>query len=217
MSEREAETGGVPPAVTWGLLAAFAVHDLEELATMPGWAAAEVDRLRRRHPKVPERVWATMSVTPGHAATAIGLMGLVVGAASADGARTGGRSPFFQTVLAGFGLHAVSHVAQSAALGRYTPGVVTAPLVVAPFSLWAWRELRRAGVLQEVGTRNVVSGAMMFPLGILGVHLAAFGAGRLARRARAPRRPAARLPSGRLVRIPRRGTGALRPQGGAQP
>ncbi|MET9800384.1 HXXEE domain-containing protein [Streptomyces sp. NPDC006368] len=190
MSEHGAESGGVAPAVTWGLLAAFAVHDLEELATMPAWASAQVDRLRESHPKVPERVWSAMSVTPGHAATAIGLMGLVVGAASADGARTGGRSPFFQTVLAGFGLHAVSHVAQSAALRRYTPGVVTTPLVVAPFSLWAWRELRRGGVLREVGTRNVVSSAMMFPLGILGVHAAAFGVRRLARWT-APGRPAA--------------------------
>ncbi|GGV85985.1 membrane protein [Streptomyces griseoloalbus] len=196
MSEHGAESGGVSPAVTWGLLAAFAVHDLEELATMPTWAAAQVDRLRESYPKVPERVWSAMSVTPGHAATAIGLMGLVVGAASADGARTGGRSPFFQTVLAGFGLHAVSHVAQSSALRRYTPGVVTAPLVVAPFSLWAWRELRRGGVLREVDTRSVVSGAMMFPLGILGVHAAAFRVRRLARRT-APGRPDAPRRAGR--------------------
>ncbi|WP_320779716.1 HXXEE domain-containing protein [Streptomyces sp. CRN 30] len=191
-----AESGGVSPAVTWGLLAAFAVHDLEELATMPAWAATQVDRLRDSFPKVPERVWSAMSVSPGHTATAIGLMGLVVGAASADGARTGGQSPFFQTVLAGFGLHAVTHVAQSAVLRRYTPGVITAPLVVAPFSLWAWRELRRGGVLREVDTRNVVSSAMMFPLGILGVHAAAYGGRRLARR-RASGRPAAPRRAGR--------------------
>ncbi|RDG36698.1 HXXEE domain-containing protein [Streptomyces corynorhini] len=184
--------------MTWGLLAAFAVHDLEELATLPGWAAAQVDRLRESHPRVPESVWSAMTVTPGHAATAIGLMGLVVGAASADGARTGGRSPFFQTVLAGFGLHAVSHVAQSAGLGRYTPGVVTAPLVVAPFSLWAWRELRRGGVLGEADARTTVAAAMLFPLGILGVHAAAFGVRRLARRA-GPRRPAAPRRGGRAA------------------
>ncbi|MER8000610.1 HXXEE domain-containing protein [Streptomyces sp. NPDC095613] len=191
MSERGTESGGVPPAVTWGLLAAFVVHDLEELATMPGWAVAQADRLREACPRVPERVWSAMRVTPGHAATAIGLMGLVVAAASADGARTGGKSAFFQTVLAGFGLHAVSHVAQSAGLRGYTPGVVTAPLVVAPFSLWAWRELRRGGVLKEVDTRGVVTSAALFPVGILGVHAAAFGVRRLARgtaRARPARR-----------------------------
>ncbi|WP_069816047.1 HXXEE domain-containing protein [Streptomyces sp. TP-A0874] len=196
MSEHGAESVGISPAVTWGLLAAFAVHDLEELATMPTWVAAQVDRLRESCPKVPERVWSAMRVTPGHAATAIGLMGLVVGAASADGARTGGRSPFFQTVLAGFGLHAVSHVAQSAALRRYTPGVVTAPLVVAPFSLWAWHELRRGGVLQQVDTRNVASSAMLFPLGILGVHAAAIGLRRLAG-PRVPGRPAGSRRAGR--------------------
>ncbi|MFI1487206.1 HXXEE domain-containing protein [Streptomyces sp. NPDC020747] len=180
MPERGAEPGGVSPAATWGLMAAFVVHDLEELVTMPSWASAQVDRLQETYPQVPERVWSAMRVTPGHAATAIGLMGLVVGAASADGARTGGKSPFFQTVLAGFGLHAVSHVAQSVGLRGYTPGVVTAPLVVAPFSLWAWRELRRRGVLREVDTRGVVTSAALFPVGILGVHAAAFGIRRLA-------------------------------------
>ncbi|MFI6702766.1 HXXEE domain-containing protein [Streptomyces sp. NPDC050509] len=173
---------GASRAVTWGLLAAFVVHDLEELATMPGWADAQVDRLREAHPQVPERVWSAIRVTPGHAATAIGLMGLVVGTAAADGARTGGKSPFFQTVLAGFGLHAATHLAQSAALRGYTPGVVTAPLVVAPFSLWAWRELRRAGVLGEVDTRRALTSAALFPAGILGVHAAAYGIRRLTHR-----------------------------------
>ncbi|MFE3602502.1 HXXEE domain-containing protein [Streptomyces sp. NPDC059142] len=173
---------GASRAATWGLLAAFVVHDLEELATMPGWADAQVDRWREAHPQVPERVWSTLRVTPGHTATAIGLMGLLVGAAAADGARTGGRSPYFQTVLAGFGLHAATHLAQSAALRGYTPGVVTAPLVVAPFSLWAWRELRRAGVLGELDTRRALTSAALFPAAILGVHATAYATGRLLHR-----------------------------------
>ncbi|GAA3851452.1 HXXEE domain-containing protein [Streptomyces sedi] len=181
MTERSGPSGEVSPAVAWGLLAAFAVHDLEELATMPGWAAAQVERLRARHPDVPEQVWSALRVTPAHTATAIGLMGLVVGAAAAEGARTGGRSPFFQTVVAGFGLHAASHVAQSAALRRYTPGVVTAPLIVAPYAAWAWRASRRAGVLREVDARGALTSALAFPLAIAGVHAAAFGIGRLAR------------------------------------
>ena len=31
-------------------------------------------------------------------------------------------------------------------LRRYTPGLVTTPLVVIPFSVWAWRRLRADGV-----------------------------------------------------------------------
>jgi hypothetical protein len=62
-------------------------------------------------------------------------MGTVVATAAAHGAHTGGRSRLYQAALAGFGLHATTHIGRSVALRRYTPGMVTAPLVVAPFSL----------------------------------------------------------------------------------
>ncbi|MFL1426511.1 MULTISPECIES: HXXEE domain-containing protein [unclassified Nocardiopsis] len=161
-------TGTVPAAATWGLLAAWVVHDLEELAAIPGWSRRARPRLRRELPWVPERVWDRLDVSPAHNATAIGLMGLVVAAAAADGARTGGRSGFYQTVLLGFGLHAVTHVAQSAATRGYTPGVVTAPLVVAPFSLWAWSRLRAAGVPAAPGGGAAAVAA--FPVTLGAVH-----------------------------------------------
>ncbi|MFC4564454.1 HXXEE domain-containing protein [Nocardiopsis mangrovi] len=136
----------LPAAATWGLLAAWALHDAEELITMPGWARRARPRLEAALPAVPGAVWDRLDVSRSHTATAIGLMGIVMAAAAADGARTGGRSPFYQAALAGFGLHTVTHLAQSALTRGYTPGVVTAPLVAAPFSLWAWGRLRRAGV-----------------------------------------------------------------------
>jgi len=52
---------GVEPAVTWGLLAAFVVHDLEELVTMPDSSAQLVKRLRARFPGVPDRVWEAVT------------------------------------------------------------------------------------------------------------------------------------------------------------
>ncbi|MFF3861369.1 HXXEE domain-containing protein [Streptomyces sp. NPDC002209] len=114
----------VPATVTWGLLAAWVLNDIEELATMA------------RFSKVPQR----------RVNIAIGLMGCVVAAASAEGARTGGRSRFFRTAVTGFGLHGVTHLASAAALGRYTPGVATAPTVVIPYALWAARRMRSAGI-----------------------------------------------------------------------
>jgi hypothetical protein len=67
----------------------------------------------------------------------IAVIGGVMTAAA--GARTGGRSAFYQAALAGFGWHTVTHLAQAAAVRAYPPGLVTAPLIVAPFSVWAWR------------------------------------------------------------------------------
>ncbi len=146
-------------AVTWGLLGAWVVHDLEELATVPGWLRRNVPGLRKRFPQVPEGVWRRAE-TMGAAefATAVGVMGAVVGTAAAAGRLTGGRSGFYQSALTGFGLHGVMHLAQAAAVRGYTPGSVTSPLVVLPFTLWARGRLRKAGVLRPARPRDAVAG-----------------------------------------------------------
>ncbi|MGY1604328.1 HXXEE domain-containing protein [Geodermatophilus sp. SYSU D00815] len=173
----------LPRAVTWGLFAAWALHDAEELGTMAGWAERARPRLEQDLPWVPPTVWNRMSVSQEHATAAIGVMACVIGAAAARGARTNGRSPFFQAVLAGFGLHAVPHVASAVVTRGYTPGVVTAPTVVAPFALWAWRRLHRA----EVPIAPVPPAApLLGPLVVAGAHVAA--AGLLRARARWRRR-----------------------------
>lgn len=123
--------------LAWGLLAAWIVHDLEELATMPSFS---------QQPDLPAPLTKVLPMSRTEAATAVGLTGVAMAAASVAGAATGGRSKFFQTSLLGFGLHAGTHIAQSVVLRRYTPGLVTTPLVVIPFSVWAWRRLRADGV-----------------------------------------------------------------------
>ncbi|MFB9907377.1 HXXEE domain-containing protein [Allokutzneria oryzae] len=145
----------LPTSVTWGLLAAWTLHDAEELLTM-----AKFSRDNKRW--LPE-------VDQAHVTTAIGLMGAVIATASAAGARTGGRSALFQTVLTGFGLHSLTHLAQSALLRRYTPGVITAPLIVAPFSLWALKLLRDNGI----PLRTRASSFLWFPVALGSVHGAA--------------------------------------------
>lgn len=160
----------MPAWTTWGLLVAWIVHDAEELATMA--------RFSRRAPR-----WIP-TVDQAHVSTAIGLMGLLVAAASAAGARTGGRSGFYQAVLVGFGLHAGSHVGQAVLLRRYTPGLVTAPLVVAPFAWRAVRALRERGV----DLRSGAGSYLWFPVTLGGVHGAAALLCRGARRLGARRR-----------------------------
>ncbi|MEV4472914.1 HXXEE domain-containing protein [Nonomuraea sp. NPDC049504] len=157
------DSGRVPAGVAWGLLGAWVVHDAEELVTMARWTREARPLLESRFPGVP---WERLEVSQAHAATAIGLMGAVVAGAAAMGARTGGHSPSFQTALAGFGVHGVVHLAQAALFRGYTPGVVTAPLVVLPYAVWAWRRLRAAGV----PTTSKPSGLLALPLVLAGVH-----------------------------------------------
>ncbi len=175
------EARGVPGTVTWGLLAVFALHDLEELVTMPSWLSDRVSQLRQHHPDVPQAVWEVLDPGPARIAVAIALTGALVGSAAADGARTSGRSELFQTTLAGFGLHSLTHLGQTVARRGYTPGVLTAPTLVAPYAWWAWRRLGQAGARTERPgvTVRAVAGV---PLAILGAHAGALAAVALARR-----------------------------------
>jgi hypothetical protein len=138
----------VPVAATWGLLVAWAVHDAEELAASRGWAERARPRLERRLPGVSPAVWDRLAAADDQLAVAVALMGTFVAAGALDGARTGGRGRFYQAALTAFGVHAFGHLAASAVVGGYTPGVLTAPTVVLPFTWWARRALRRAGVPQ---------------------------------------------------------------------
>ncbi|MFI7442287.1 HXXEE domain-containing protein [Nonomuraea indica] len=180
----------VPAAVTWGLLAAWTVHDAEELATMARWTREARPRLAERYPGLP---WDRLEVSQRHVTVAIGLMGGVVAGAAALGARTGGRSRTFQAVLAGFGAHGVVHLAQSVAVRGYTPGAVTAPLVVLPFTAWAWRRLRSSGVPVHGGVATW-TGLAALPLALGGVHALAHVLTRPRHPATPPPGPAAPLP-----------------------
>ncbi|MER6517494.1 HXXEE domain-containing protein [Streptomyces sp. NPDC001553] len=191
MIEQRANTANPPDpalkAATLGLLAAWIAHDLEEVATMARWSRTRVPVLRERHPRVPERFWRSVTDVDGREfATAVGLMGLIVAAAAADGLRTGGRSAFYQASLDGFGLHGLVHLANSAATRGYTPGVATSPLIVVPFTLWARGRLRRAGVLRPTRARDAV----------LGLGLAAAATATAHAAARLIRRPALVPPGG---------------------
>ncbi|QUH00453.1 HXXEE domain-containing protein [Saccharopolyspora erythraea] len=203
--------------VSWGLFLAWLANDVEEWFTMSSWSKRNAQR-RGESATVWEGeaavdgagnaneseaanpggtttgsgvpVWLRQEVSQAHARTAIVLMGAVILAASARGARTGGRSPFFQSALFGFGVHGVGHLALTALHRGYTPGVATAPTIVLPYSLWAWRRLGRAGVRRD-DTRTWVSGAVMLPLTLGGVHGAAHLLTRWAAKRRAVRTSAA--------------------------
>lgn len=156
-------------AVTWGLFLAWLANDTEEWFTMAPWSQKNATGTGKRPPGP---AWLRKPVTSTQSRVAISLMGALVLAASARGAATGGRSSFFQSTLVGFGAHGFGHLALSAAHRGYTPGVATAPTVVIPFSLWAWRELGRQGVRRN-DARTWLSAAVLLPASLAAVHSAA--------------------------------------------
>ncbi|MFB4193887.1 hypothetical protein [Streptomyces carpaticus] len=75
---------------------------------------------------------------------------------------------------------AVHLARQAAAVRGYAPGAATAPLVV-PFTVWARRRLRRAGVLRPARARDAVWGPAPAGAVTAGAHVLVV-AGRLAAR-----------------------------------
>ncbi|MFE5598978.1 HXXEE domain-containing protein [Streptomyces coelicoflavus] len=164
----------VEGAVTLGLLAAWALHDLEELATVPGWWRRNLPALRERYPGVPEAVWRRAGSLDGREfAVAVGAMAAVVASASVAGRLTGGRSATYQTALNAFGLHGLVHLAQAGLVRGYTPGAATSPLIVVPFTLWARHRLRRAGVLRATRPRDLAVGLGFAGAATVGAHAVA--------------------------------------------
>ncbi len=130
--------------VCLGLFAAFAVHDAEELLTMPATSSRALQQLP---------AWAPVSdeirergVSQTHANVSIGIMATLVAASTVAGVRTHGRSALFRGALTAFGVHGFTHMASAVATRGYTTGVATSPTVVIPYWLWARRVLRKNGV-----------------------------------------------------------------------
>jgi hypothetical protein len=159
---RERQDPSLSPAVPYGLLLAWAIHDLEEVVTFEGWKRTAVPRLRARFPRVPGLLWQQLESTSAQDfALAVAIVGVLMAAASAAGQASSGRSRYFQLMLAGFGLHTVSHVASAVGTRGYTPGVVTAPLVAAPFATWAVRQLKAAGSWEKLSARDIMPGTAL--------------------------------------------------------
>jgi Protein of unknown function with HXXEE motif len=160
--------GTVSPAVAYGLLAAWAVHDLEEVLAFEPWVQRALPRLRGRFSGVPDGALRVVESTDApEFAVAVGIVGGVMATASLAGQLSGGRSRFFQLMLAGFGLHAAGHVASAVGVRGYAPGVATAQLVAAPFSVWAIGRLKAAGVWRPLSAGDIIPAAAL-TLAVLG-------------------------------------------------
>ncbi|OQS14780.1 hypothetical protein B0T36_11915 [Nocardia donostiensis] len=155
-----------PKTVALGLFGAWLVNDAEEWFTMGPWSRNRAEG-GAKPGWLPVPPWLRRGVSDEHAHIAIGLVGVVMAAAAADGVRTDGRSPFFQSVVTAFGLHGFAHLALSAAARGYTPGVVTAPTVVIPYYWWARRELGRAGIRRD--DRGLTVSAVASTAAVLGM------------------------------------------------
>ncbi|CAM2905800.1 HXXEE domain-containing protein [Actinomyces slackii] len=155
--------------VCMGLLAAWALHDAEELVTMSPASARTLRRLPRAVPMT--EGLRERGVSQEHVTLSIGIMAVIVTAVSRRGIRSGGASPLFRGAVLAFGVHGLLHMAGAAALRGYATGVATSPTIVLPYWIWARRglsDIDRSAVLAALSVvplLSVVHGAALAVLG----------------------------------------------------
>jgi hypothetical protein len=126
--------------LAWSFPLVFLVHDAEEVLTAEVWA--------RRHARLVDRAPAVLAplvrVTTGQMAVAVAFLFGGVCAVAALAARATGAGPrvtIFATALAALFINGLTHVAQALALRGYVPGLVTAVVLVLPYTAAALRRL----------------------------------------------------------------------------
>jgi hypothetical protein len=164
----------------WLMPVIFAIHDGEELATMPGWIARhprELAQLAGMNKLLAGIVHSLATTTP-QVAIAIGFILVMFVAVTAGASLALRRGPClyaYTTLLGVLFLHVFGHVGQAILFRGYHPGVVGAVAVVIPGALFIYRRLFAA---QLVTWKSVVVTALVgLALFIPGV-LLAHGLGR---------------------------------------
>lgn len=164
----------------WILPAAFLVHDAEEQATMPGWMAehgAALQAMLSGYLGLPpgSSLGPQTSVGTFMAMLALLILFLCV---TAGAAAWPGRRAFryaYAVLLGGCFLHGFTHLAQALIWGGYTPGAVTAGVVVIPVSLFIYSRLFREEMLgkREALACALAGGALILPAILLALSIAA--------------------------------------------
>jgi hypothetical protein len=135
------KTSGVSSSLTRWILAApavFLVHDGEELLTIVPW-------LRSHRAVLPAIVQPLADVTTPQLAVAMLVLFAGLVAAAIHGvhrARQGRRSLLFLVLAGALVGNGLTHLGQALAFRGYTPGLITALLVVLPYGYGLGRELR---------------------------------------------------------------------------
>lgn len=122
-------------SLVWLFLAAFVIHDMEEIIWVGPWAKRNRQKAVAAVPARMKRPLAQMlNITSSQFAVAV-LLEFVVFVPFTLLAAEQGRYFVFVSFNTLFFLHVFTHVAQSLYLKMYTPGVVTAVVIVLPYTL----------------------------------------------------------------------------------
>lgn len=159
-------------SLVWLFLVAFMLHDLEEIIVVESWIKS--NKLQVMH-KVPVRISRpldkVLDITSAQFAVAV-LLEFIVFIPFTYLAAEQGSYFVFLAINTLFLLHVFTHVGQSLYLKQYTPGVVSAVIVILPYTLYLFYTLLSEQLVtwKEV-LLSIPVGLLVIPLVILGHEL----------------------------------------------
>ena len=151
--------------VLWLLPGSWLVHDLEEIATIEQWSSKWRHTGRNDFAAIQQRLVETIESTRRRFTIAVAIVGSVVVGATVVGTvdPTGIGLVVYAAILGGYFLHGFVHLAQSFLLRGYTPGLVTAIVLVIPVSLYLyWRLLAADLVDIRIAAATCLIGLVFF-------------------------------------------------------
>lgn len=135
----------------------FALHEAEEVLGMRSFQPDTRQRLTRILTRLDasERAAATVeSASPGHMLAAVSTIGTAVATATLLAAGPPRDLRPWQAAFTVFSAHALTHAAQPLLLRGYTPGSLTATILIPAYYRYAARQLTRLGLWDPATKRR---------------------------------------------------------------
>jgi hypothetical protein len=129
-------------ALIWSFPLAFLLHDLEEILTMEKMA-------RETRESTPPFLRDLAEIKTPQIVLGVAIEFVLIALSSFLANRPERKTHLFTLILAAFYMHGFGHLAATIVQRRYTSGVITALLVVLPFSRYASGRLLQAGIISQ--------------------------------------------------------------------
>ncbi|KAA9008558.1 HXXEE domain-containing protein [Paenibacillus spiritus] len=152
-------------ALIWLFLAAFIIHDFEEIIFMEGWTQKHGAWLISRLPAPAARIAGRYGRLTGSRFAVPVLFEFIAFVPITFAAAERQHYAFFLGINAVMFIHVFTHLGHAILLRRYTPGVVTAVLIALPYSAYLFYRLTDEGLVswKEIWM-SLPYGAILIPL-----------------------------------------------------
>ncbi|MFC7680733.1 HXXEE domain-containing protein [Paenibacillus sp. GCM10028914] len=155
--------------LVWLFIVVFVLHDLEEIIWVESWIKKNKNKVIHKVPPGFRKQLNNMfNITSGQFAVAV-LLEFIIFIPFTFIAAEQGKFFIFLSFNSLFFLHVFTHLGQSLYLKMYTPGVVSAVILVLPYTLYMYSRIISEGL--------VTWGEVLFsiPVGLLLVPIVLFG------------------------------------------